>query len=132
MLHILGHGNYFVLFNFIERSWYCSTYCCHSLLTLILVILKFTITLHYKKSHVISLYGSTALRTLAVFFSVYQSYTQSVGLLGRGSARRKAATYTQNNTNRINAHRYPCLEWDSIPRPKYFISIFGATAGFDP
>jgi hypothetical protein len=28
----------------------------------------------------------------------------------------KAATYTQNNTNRINAHRHPCLEWDSNPR----------------
>jgi hypothetical protein len=26
-------------------------------------------------------------------------FKQSVGLLGRGSARRKAATYTQNNRN---------------------------------
>jgi hypothetical protein len=33
-----------------------------------------------------------------------------------GSARRKAATYTEINTNRINAHRHPCLEWDSNPR----------------
>jgi hypothetical protein len=33
--------------------------------------------------------------------------------LDGGSARRKAATYTQNNTNRINAHRHSCLEWDS-------------------
>jgi hypothetical protein len=32
------------------------------------------------------------------FFS-FLIYIQSVGLLGRGSARRKAATYTQNNTN---------------------------------
>jgi hypothetical protein len=23
---------------------------------------------------------------------------------------------TQNNTNRINAHRHPCLEWDMSPR----------------
>jgi hypothetical protein len=36
--------------------------------------------------------------------------------LDQGSARRKDATCTQNNTNRINAHRHPCLEWDSNPR----------------
>jgi hypothetical protein len=41
---------------------------------------------------------------------------QSVGSLDGGSARRKAATYKQNNTNRINANRHPCLEWDSNPR----------------
>jgi hypothetical protein len=35
--------------------------------------------------------------------------------LAGGSARHKAATYTQHNTNRINAHRHPCLEWDSNP-----------------
>jgi hypothetical protein len=32
-----------------------------------------------------------------------------------GSVRRKAATYTQNNTDRIKAHRHPCLEWDAMP-----------------
>jgi hypothetical protein len=37
--------------------------------------------------------------------------------LDRGSVRHKAATCTQNNTNRINAHnRHPYLEWDSNPR----------------
>jgi hypothetical protein len=30
-------------------------------------------------------------------------------LLGGGLVRRKAATYTQNNTNTINAHRLPCF-----------------------
>jgi hypothetical protein len=25
-------------------------------------------------------------------------------------------TYTQKNTNSINAHRHPCLEWDLNPR----------------
>jgi hypothetical protein len=35
--------------------------------------------------------------------------------LDGGSARSKAATYTQNNTNRINAHRRPCLDWDADP-----------------
>jgi hypothetical protein len=28
----------------------------------------------------------------------------------------QAATYTQDSTNRINAHRHPCREWDSYPR----------------
>jgi hypothetical protein len=41
-------------------------------------------------------YGSTALCWALAAFSVSLSYTQSVGLLGRGSACRKAATYTQN------------------------------------
>jgi hypothetical protein len=31
------------------------------------------------------------------------------------SVRHKTATYTQNNTNTMNAHREPCLEWDSNP-----------------
>jgi hypothetical protein len=44
------------------------------------------------------LYGSTALWTLAAF-SVSQSYTHSVGLLGRGLVRCKVAICTQNNTN---------------------------------
>jgi hypothetical protein len=35
-------------------------------------------------------------------FAVSWSYSRSVGLLGRGSARRKAATYTQNNTQTQN------------------------------
>jgi hypothetical protein len=32
------------------------------------------------------------------------------------SARRKAATYTEQHKHRINAHVHPCLEWDSNPR----------------
>jgi hypothetical protein len=48
----------------------------------------------------INLYGycSTALVDLGRYFS-FLIRTQSVGLLRRGSVRRKAATYTQNNTN---------------------------------
>jgi hypothetical protein len=45
-------------------------------------------------------FGSTSLCWASAAFSVSRSYTQSVELLGRGgSARRKAFTYTQNNTN---------------------------------
>jgi hypothetical protein len=70
---------------------------------------------YFENTHiylVTSVHLSMALKpfcwTLASF-SVSWSYTQSVGLLGRGSARRKAATYTQNNTNRINTQRFNAL-----------------------
>jgi hypothetical protein len=46
----------------------------------------------------LSIYLSIVIVDLAHFFSFF-IYTQSVGLLGRRSARRKAATYTQDNTN---------------------------------
>jgi hypothetical protein len=50
-------------------------------------------------------------------FSVSYSYTHNRSdSSDRGSARRKAATSTQNSTNRIKAHRHPCLEMDSNPR----------------
>jgi hypothetical protein len=69
----------------------------------------------------LSIYLSIYLTMYSPFFGLgrffsFLIYTQSAGLLGRGSARRKAATYTQNNTNRIRAHRHPCLEWDSNPQ----------------
>jgi hypothetical protein len=32
----------------------------------------------------------------------------------------KAATCTQNNTNRRNVHRHPCFKWDSNPRSQCF------------
>jgi hypothetical protein len=37
-------------------------------------------------------------------------------ILGWGSSLRKAATYTEDSRNRINAYRQPCLEWDSNAR----------------
>jgi hypothetical protein len=46
----------------------------------------------------LSIHDSTVLVDLGRFFS-FLSHKQSVRLLGRGSVRRKAATYTQNNTN---------------------------------
>jgi hypothetical protein len=49
----------------------------------------------------LSVYGSTALEDLGrYFFFSFLFYTQSIGLIGRrGSARRKATTYTHNNAN---------------------------------
>jgi hypothetical protein len=51
----------------------------------------------------VSIYDFRVLVNLGRFFS-FLIHTQSVGLLGRGSSRRKAATYTWNNTYRINAY----------------------------
>lgn len=53
---------------------------------------------------------------LSVLIWIYGSYTQSTGLLGRGSSCRKTSTYTgQNKQRRING-RHPRLEKESIPR----------------
>jgi hypothetical protein len=64
-------------------------------------------------------YGSTALCWALTAFSVSWSYTQSVGLLGRGiSPSQGLYLDTEQHNHRINAHKYrhPCLEWDSNPR----------------
>jgi hypothetical protein len=61
-------------------------------------------------------YGCTDLWPLATF-SGSLSYTQSVGLLGRGiSPSQGRYLHTEQQKHRINAHRHPCLEWYSNPR----------------
>jgi hypothetical protein len=57
-------------------------------------------------------------------FLASQSYTQSVGLLGWGSASSKATNYTQDNTNRVNTQTktHMCLEWDASPLPQVWAS----------
>jgi hypothetical protein len=57
----------------------------------------------------LSVYGCITIRWALAAFSVSWFYTNSVGL------RRKAVNYTQHK-HTINAHRHPCLEWDSNPR----------------
>jgi hypothetical protein len=54
---------------------------------------------------------------LGSFFN-FSIYTESVALLGRESARRKAATYTAQNKHRINLDKHPYLQWDSNLRPQ--------------
>jgi hypothetical protein len=74
------------------------------------------IAYHQSKTLIFSSMALQPLWALAAF-SVSLSYTQSVGLLGRGSARSKAATYTQNqHKRRLNGHRHPFLEWDLNPQ----------------
>jgi hypothetical protein len=44
-------------------------------------------------------------------------FLNSIGLLGRGiSTSQGRYLHTEQYRHRINAHRYPCLEWDSNPR----------------
>jgi hypothetical protein len=44
-------------------------------------------------------------------------YVQSVGLLGQGISQSQGRyLHTEQNKHRINAHRHPCLEWDSNQR----------------
>jgi hypothetical protein len=52
---------------------------------------------------------SVALQSLAAFQFL------SIYTLDRTPCR---YLHTQNNTDRINAHRYSCLEWYSNPRPQ--------------
>jgi hypothetical protein len=50
-------------------------------------------------------YGCTALCWAFAAFSDSWSYTQSIGLIGRGISPLQASTYTQNNTNREWKHK---------------------------
>jgi hypothetical protein len=62
-------------------------------------------------------YVSTALCWSLDAFSVSWSYTQLVGLLGRGiSSSQGRYLYIEQHKPRINSHRHPGLEWDSNPR----------------
>jgi hypothetical protein len=63
----------------------------------------------------LSIYGSTALVDFHRFFTVL--IYKSVGLFGRGISRsQRRNLFTEGHKHRMNAHRHPCLEWDSNPR----------------
>jgi hypothetical protein len=65
----------------------------------------------------LSIYGSTALCWTLAAFSVSWSYTQSVGLLGRGiSLSQGRYLHAQQHKHRINAYKHQCLKRDSNPR----------------
>jgi hypothetical protein len=65
-------------------------------------------------------YGSTAFCwTLGARYQFHDPIHSQYDSLDRGSARRKAATHTQNNTqtqNKGTQYRHPYLEWDSNPQ----------------
>jgi hypothetical protein len=87
---------------------------CEGLITLLFLVLSGS---RIRPS--LSIYGSTALADLGRFFNSL-IYTQSVELLGRGiSPPQGRYLLTEQHKHRINAHRHPCLAWDSNPRPQY-------------
>jgi hypothetical protein len=54
-------------------------------------------------------------------FSVSWSFTQSVGILGRGiSPSQGRCQHTEDHKHRINADKHPCVKWDSNLRPQCF------------
>jgi hypothetical protein len=64
----------------------------------------------------LSINGSIALVDLGRFFSNL-IHTQSVGLLGwEISPSQGRYLHREQHKHRLNAHRHPCLEWDSNPR----------------
>jgi hypothetical protein len=73
----------------------------------------------YLSAYYLSVYGSTTLVDLDRFSS-FLICTQSIGLLGRGvSPWQGHYLHTEQHKHRINAHIYPCLEWDSNPRSQF-------------
>jgi hypothetical protein len=58
----------------------------------------------------LNIHGSTALSRALAAFSVFLSFTQPVGILGR-------YLQTEQHEHSINAYRHPRLESDSNPRP---------------
>jgi hypothetical protein len=65
------------------------------------------------------IYGSTALCWALASFSVSWSFTQSVGLLGRGIIPSQGRyLHTEQHKHRINAHKHSSFKWDSNSRSK--------------
>jgi hypothetical protein len=67
----------------------------------------------YLSLHPSPISGSSPFVGTWLLFQFPDPIHSRVDTLNGVSARREAATYTQDNTNRINAHRHPCLAWDS-------------------
>jgi hypothetical protein len=64
-------------------------------------------------------YGFTTLYWVLVLFFSFLIYTDSVGILELGiSPSQCRYLHTERYEHRINADTYPCLEWDSNPRPQ--------------
>jgi hypothetical protein len=53
------------------------------------------------------------------FVQCHDNFTQTVGLLGRViSPSQSRYLHTEQHKHRLNAHKHPCLEWDSNLRSK--------------
>jgi hypothetical protein len=75
-------------------------------------------TIFFEVYYILSIYGSTAPVDLGRFFS-FLIYTESVGLLGRGISPSQDRYLHTEHKHRINAHKYPFLEWESNMIPVF-------------
>jgi hypothetical protein len=87
----------------------------HALDRVVTVISAFTLYVKLIIREFIHQWIYSPLLGPGLFFSFIIFFTQTVELLGWGSARRKAATCIQNTKNKEYTHRHPCLQWDSNP-----------------
>jgi hypothetical protein len=63
----------------------------------------------------LSIYGCIAVLDLGSFSLSYSIYSRYNSLDGGSAHRKDRYLHTEQHKHRINAHRYPCLEWNSNP-----------------
>jgi hypothetical protein len=114
----------FIIFLFLlHLSIYVSIYLSIYLSVCLSVCLSLYISIYL--SMYVSMYLSiylwlySPLFDLGRFFQIFDPIHIRSDSLDGGSARLKAATYTQNNQNTgKNGHKHPCFNWDSNSRTK--------------
>jgi hypothetical protein len=89
----------------------CSLECCQ-------ILLPHCSTVYRSAFHILLYYGSTTLRWALAAFSVSWACTSSVHTLEREISPSQGLYLHTEHKHRINAHRHPCLDWDSNPRPQ--------------
>jgi hypothetical protein len=76
--------------------------------------LLFSLLLLLVTSGLLSIYGSTAICWTLAAFQFLNLLTKSIALLGLGIILSQGRyLHPEQLKHRINAHRHPCLEWDS-------------------
>jgi hypothetical protein len=79
-------------------------------------VVKVTYHMLIKRAKLAEKYLSMALQPFVRLFQFLDPTHRWENSLEEGPAHRKSATYTQDNTNRIKAHKHQCFKWHSNPR----------------
>jgi hypothetical protein len=66
----------------------------------------------------LSIWLYTPMLDLGRFFSFFILYTVGMTPWTGNSPSQSLYLHTEQHKHRINAHRHPCLKWDSNPRPQ--------------